>query len=268
MKFVETRGGRPLALTVLGVLTLGIAGCGDDGPFGVNGFEAQASFSFDIEVTTQTSWRLRGINGQIDVIGVPGLDVIELDGVRRVTSDSRSDAENHLADVRVLIDVFGSEIVIETDQPSGVSERSYIVDYELRVPSDLVSMIVNANGEITVLSLDNTVSVSNANGNIRVDDTVGSVLVQNGNGNVECEAALPANGTIDLITGNGNINLFIPTSTSALFSANVGNGSITVSNLTLQDQVTTEGSVSGTLGGGQGDIALVTGNGNIVVLGI
>jgi hypothetical protein len=71
-----------------------------------------------------------------------------------------------------------------------------------------------------------------------------------------------------VITGAEYIDLLIPFDSSARFSAHVGNGSITISYLALQDQITSEGTVPGTLGRGQRYIRLVTGNGDAAVRGI
>lgn len=59
-------------------------------------------------------------------------------------------------------------------------------------------------------------------------------------------------------TVSGDSNLAIPVNTSAEFSAVVNIGNISVSNLVLQNEVTTSTFRSGTLGSGQGTITLET----------
>jgi len=56
-------------------------------------------------------------------------------------------------------------------------------------------------------------------------------------------------------------------STSAAFSAAVGNGSIETSNLELQNLVRTSKTAMGVLGEGNGAITLQTGNGRITASG-
>ena len=116
-------------------------------------------------------------------------------------------------------------------------------------------------------SIDNTVSVSNVNGNLNLTDVVGSTSVSLVNGQIDAKVTLTINGTTDLSTVNGNVNLDIPVNTSANFSANLTNGNITVSNLVLQNPVSSPTSLSGRFGDGQGTISLGTVNGNIVVTG-
>ena len=247
-------------------LLLPLMGCNED-LTGSNQFEAQAPFSFAVEVTTQLAVTLNGVNGDIEFAGVAGLDSVRIEGVRRVFSNSIADAEAHLPDIEVVIDVRAGEIGIQTEQPSSSSGRNYVVDYQVTMPSELLAQIENANGNITVESLENTARAQVANGNVVLDDISGDALAQTGNGNIVCRATLPAAGQASLTTGNGNINLQIPTSTSAQFSAAVGNGIITVSNLSLQDQTITANLVTGRLGAGDGQVTLATGNGNITAVG-
>jgi len=253
-------------LSAMAVLLLPLAGCSED-LTGSNRFEAQEPFSYAVEVTTQTAVVLNGINGDIEFVGVAGLDSVFVEGTRRVFSNSLADAEAHLPDVDVVIDVRTGEIGVQTEQPSPSGGRNYVVDYQVTVPIDLRVQIENANGNIVVESLENTARAQVANGNVILDDILGDVLAQTGNGNIVCTATLTAEGQLSLTTGNGNINLQIPTSTSAQFSAAVGNGVITISGLSLQDPTITANLVTGRLGAGDGQIALATGNGNITAVG-
>jgi hypothetical protein len=109
--------------------------------------------------------------------------------------------------------------------------------------------------------------VNNANGEVTIIGIIGSAFVNVANGTIKSGVTLPLHGTIDLNMGNGNINLAIPTHTSAGFSAMVSIGSISVSNLVLQNEVSTPTSRRGKIGNGQGTISLGTGNGHIRVSG-
>lgn len=251
---------------ILLAAVLALSGCDDD-LFSSNQEVAREPFSFAVEVTTQTILRLDTKNGNITVAGVTDSDSVIIEGMREVGSETLEDAEAHLDNLQVDIGVLENEIVVRTIQPSQADGRNYVVNYEIKVPRDLVVLIDNANGNITVQAMDNNVLVDNANGNITLADISGSVFVGVANGQVDCEVTLPANDAIDITTGNGNIVLLIPASTSADFSANVGNGNITVSNLVLQDMTSTSRSVTGRLGAGEGQIVLVTGNGNITAVG-
>ena len=80
---------------------------------------------------------------------------------------------------------------------------------------------------------------------------------------------LPINETIDLSVNNGGLVMNIPTSTSAEFSATVaGAGVIIVSDLDIEDSLSTSKSLTSTLGNGEGSITLSTVNGNIEIFGL
>ncbi len=73
------------------------------------------------------------------------------------------------------------------------------------------------------------------------------------------------NGTVAI--GTGDTDLFIPVNTSAAFSAVVGNGSIEITGLDLQNLLRTNKTVMGVLGDGDGAVTLQTANGRITASG-
>ena len=96
---------------------------------------------------------------------------------------------------------------------------------------------------------------------------MGNSAVSLVNGQIIAKITLPLNGSIEMANVNGNIELEIPTNTSAEFSAGLVNGNITITNLVLQNQVSSSTSLTGTFGNGEGTIALATVNGNINTTG-
>ncbi len=265
------------------------AGCDDDFSVESNvantNSSASAGFSFRIGVANQSLLRVGAINGSVEISGVATTDSVIVTGIRKVESESASDARVHLAELSVQITEGASEIVVQTEQPEQSFGRNYVVEYDIRVPESWQLAVVEANGNITVSTMEDNVAIVLANGDVAVDSTNGDVDVAlaNGairlwdisgsvggvvaNGQIDSKIFLPVSGTCDLETANGLINLLIPQSTSAAFTAKVSNGTITVSNLTLQDQNVTPTLVTGRLGGGEGLIDLDTGNGDIVVAG-
>lgn len=252
------------AALALGVVTLvWLAGCDDDGT-GPSDERAEQDFSFDIDASAVSRLRVEGINGGIAITGSATATSVIVQGVREVRGPN---ARSHLAELQVATQQVGDEVVVRTTQPSPRGNRQYTVDYEIVIPRRLAVSVLNANGGIAVASVANDVSVANANGGIVLDDIVGDVLVQLGNGAVEADVTLPLDGTLEMGVGNGEIDLRIPRSTSALFSASVGTGMITLANLTLEDVVSTPATLSGRLGTGRGAIDLTLGNGTITVTG-
>ncbi len=266
MRSLSGRSGQIALIALIGAAVPGIMGCDDD-ILGSNAFKAEEPFSLAVELTSQTRIRLTGINSLIVVTGVAATDSVRVSGTRSVRSESLADAEEHLPDLEVRVESDADEVAVWTIQPASSGGRNYQVDYQLTVPSDFETNIVNANGTITVDDMDNTVSVINANGTIILSRISANIFADQGNGEVQCEATLPLDGTIDIAVGNGEIELVIPDTTSAQLSASIGTGDIDTFGLALQNEIRTATTLTGTLSAGRGTIDLSVGNGTITVSG-
>ena len=279
MKFdtYANRGGAfPLARTMLSAWALAglllLSGCiiadiDDDDDFGRTDFVARADFSLEVDVTNEIRIRLEAINGNVEIIGQRDATSVKASGEQSVGSHSRADAERRLDNLFVEVEDLGDEIVIRTVQPRDTQGRNYTVNYTITLPVDLDVVTELINGNVTVDNIDASVSVINVNGNVHLRDVTGSATVLLTNGNIDSEVFLPIDGIVELTTTNGNITLEIPQSTSASLNARVTNGAISLSNLDLSDAESTNRSLTGMLGEGDGSIDLRTVNGNIGVSG-
>jgi hypothetical protein len=229
--------------------------------------EATAAFSRTVPLNNQTDIRITGSNGSILLWGVPGAQEVQIDAVRRVRSNTRHDAEEHLSDLRVEVRVRSHEVEVKTVQPSHTHGRTYVVDYDITVPSDLLPTIIQGNGTIRLEGLSANVDVKNGNGDVKLIDVAGSSWVAVGNGEISAWTYLPDGGKIVHTIGNGAIYLSVQPEVSAWFGAKVGNGTISVTGLDLHGMVAKPREVYGTLGAGSGLIDLSTGNGKIRVEG-
>lgn len=207
------------------------------------------SFTYELSGAGHTGLRLEGINGSIVITGDPAAHSIRVTGERRVGSYSRADAEAHLRELEVQCNDLAGEVLVKTVQPRESEGRTYIVDYEVAVPSELEVAVLNINGEVRLEGLRDSAFVDLVNGEI--------------NGSV----SFPVEGVIDMSTVNGTIDLRIPVDTSARLSASVVNGRIEWSNLNLRNQTVTPQFLQGVLGDGRGRISLSVVNGNIRVRG-
>ena len=131
-------------------------------------------------------------------------------------------AERYLDDLQVEVEDRGDEIVIRTIQPDHNQGRNYVVEYTITLPVDLKVAAGLVNGNLTVETIDNVVSVHTVNGNVNLREITGNATVELINGNIDSEVFLPLDGTIDLATTNGNITLSIPHATSAALTARDG----------------------------------------------
>jgi len=258
-------------LAVLGLIGAVGAACGDatgtDDQVRNQNSLAEEALLIDLDATGQTSFRVEGINGNVDVVVVAGTEAFTIRGERQVWSESIQDAQDYLDRLAVVVTETVDEILIRTVQPQNTGGRSLVVNYVLTVPERLAARMVNVNGNVTARQVFGAVTIDDVNGNITLDELSGSVDVVLVNGNITCRAVIVAAGTIDLETVNGNVTLDIPQNTSAEFAAHLVNGTITTSNLVFQNVTGGPISLIGTLGTGQGMIDLRTVNGNIVARG-
>ncbi len=262
-------------LACAAVVMLGIA-CSDSGPTspgGVSGnvsntsFVAEASFSSDVPVTNQSRLTLRGINSNIAIRGGSDSDSVLISGMRRVRSESPSDAQANLELLEVRVTEMGEEIVVQTIQPEDSGGRSFEVDYTITPPQSLEVSVTNVNGGVAVDNISAAVTVVNVNGEVDLRNVSGGAAVELVNGQIDATATLPRAGTIELTLVNGNVELEIPRATSAELAATVSNGTITLSDLTLENRTETPTSLRGTLGDGDATITLTTVNGTIRIAG-
>ncbi len=230
-------------------------------------FSASESFSYQIDVQGQRHLKIEAINSRIDITGVENQQFISVSGERFVKSESEADAESHLDELEISITENVDEVRIKTIQPKDTQGRTYQIRYQIKVPADMDVTVQSVNGDVTLDSLKSDLVVGVVNGNIVLDEISGDVTVGLTNGNIRCEMVLPTQGTCQLSVINGQIELAIPMSTSANFSANVTNGSVSINDLQLQNPQSTNRSLSGILGTGLGKIKLVTVNGSITVNG-
>jgi hypothetical protein len=184
-----------------------------------------------------------------------------------VRSNTRHDAEEHLSDLKVDVKVRSQRVEVRTVQPSHTHGRTYVVDYEITMPPDLLPTVIQGNGSIRLEGIMADVSVKNGNGDVKLIDVTGSSWVDVGNGEISAWTYLPDGGEIKHTIGNGAIFLSVQPQVSAWFGARVGNGTISVTGLDLHGMVSKPREVYGTLGAGSGLIDLSTGNGQIRVEG-
>jgi DUF4097 and DUF4098 domain-containing protein YvlB len=104
-------------------------------------------------------------------------------------------------------------------------------------------------------------------GQVLLDEISGSAVVNLVTGGIEAQVTLPEDGMVNLNLVTGNIGLNIPQNTSAEFSAAVVTGTISMSDLVLQNPASTSTSLSGTLGNGEGTILLNVVTGSVSVHG-
>ncbi len=247
----------------LAIITLFVAGCNINVNDSDSTSEYSEQFSFYVPVSSYNDFWVSNINGSITITGVDGLSEVEVTGYKRVIDESFNRAKSHITDISVDIISSGSSLGVRTTQPNSVGNRTYQVDYEIRVPSDWSVSVDDVNGVIEVANIIYSVSAKLTNGTLSAYDIVGDLYADLTNGNIDADVTLLAGSNCELSTTNGNIALWVPSSTSAAVSASVVNGTVSVSGLSIAVSSSSRTYLEGTMGKGEATISLSTVNGNV-----
>lgn len=274
-----------LALTTLALLATGCVVEDDSTRYRDTDYRAEEPFFYSLQVPTQSVLVVEAWNGEVIVEGISATDALEVEGEVVVESWSSDDARRYLRQVEAQLVLQNDRIILNTLQPSDTDGREVTVYYRVWVPRDWVVDIIQDNGVVDVRDTENRVVVEQdngevflttitgpveadlGNGNIDLRDIAGSVTATVANGNIFGEVYLPVQGVCDLRAVNGNILLQIPRTTSAEVDLRLTNGTIATRNLRFNPINTTQRTLSGTLGDGEGRIALTTVNGNLTLSG-
>lgn len=231
-------------------------------------YTAAESFSYSVDIGEQQRLNVESVNSTIEIKGEIGLSQVKIEGEKIVKSDSKEDAEDHLAELTVAISSEIQQISVKTKQPKESHGRNYIVNYKITTPADKNIVVANVNGQVEIQLMESDITIALVNGDISLEQITGNIYAGLTNGNIYTEMILPDEGSCQLGTVNGSINLRIPKTTSANFSANIVNGNISVQNLNITNLSTSKTSTIGTIGDGKGTIKLNTVNGIISVEGV
>ncbi len=239
-------------MILLSLLLLAAGGCGGGGGnSGSSLFFVSEPFSFEVPEGGNTGLTVLGVNGIIEVNGSAQVSTVFISGVMKAASADSAEAKLAIADMDVDVSEAGGMVTVQTLQPSPAPMGiNYIVEYSITVPDTMSIDASQANGEIPIQGTNSNISASQANGAIYV------------------EAVMPFGGLFDLSTANGDITLNIPTDTSADLMCLSATGRVRVYNLTISNPVQSAHFLSGTLGGGDGEIDITTANGDITLQGI
>ena len=135
-------------------------------PFRNTDFEAEEPFSSEVEVGNRSLLRLQGINDQITITGISGANSVMITGIKHVGSDSIQDAEEHLGELQVNVQSLANEVFVETIHSQDPEGRNYVVEYTITLPKNFEVQVTNANGTVTLDSIEHDVTVNNGNGEV------------------------------------------------------------------------------------------------------
>ena len=181
------------------------------------------------------------------IVGSDAADDLQCTISKKVTSQvSEDDAQSHMSDIVIAVDDNANSVGFTVDHPTSDS-RSYEINFYIVLPNNFSYDLTAVNGDITLQSQATSVEIDLLNGNSNSDLTLGDGCA------------------VSIIVGNGDIGLTVPDNTNADLTASVVNGSISNTGLTFTNEQITSTQFTGTLGDGDGNIALSVGNGDVVM---
>lgn len=255
-----------------------LAGCGEleiygpdwswDGDFGgVWNTDHHAEATFRQVAAPAERVALTGVAGSVEIVGRADAPGILVEGIRRVRSYSRADAQEHLPDLEVGFRESGGTLFVETRQPAFNHGRAYEVEYRIEVPSSTDLTLVHVSGPVEVRSVSGDVDVEAVVGPVALSDLTANVRATLASGDVDASVALPPGGLVELQTGSGDIRLTVPSETSASLTAATTSGVVHVVDLVLSDQDPRPAVLRAIMADGNGTIRLDTASGDITVRG-
>ena len=217
-------------------------------------------------------FKLKNTRGAVEVIGWDR-DEVEIYATIRIRAASKNKAEKIFGKIEFEIGQQPGNISIKAlvpnyqkDSMAGEGNTAVWVDYSIRVPYDTDVDIRSVFGDIAVVQVGGAFRVMTRQGAIDMLSRGGWGILRTENGDIGCELALlPAGGKLRLKTGNGEVSLGIPADTSATLRAKTGAGRVKVLLPMTGVEKKKRRFKKGVLGGGDGEIILESGSGDITV---
>jgi Putative adhesin len=221
---------------------------------------------YRISTSGRTSISIENVSGKINVRNTADtLGFITITAVK--SAEVKYDEQDKpIENIEILIDTSGSEVKIETEirNNSGIFKKGKggEVDYDIRVPANLVVKVENINGTITVTGVKNDVFAETVHGTISVFGSSGKLELTSVNGNINCNIDSVTKGVnVDVV--NGNVKIGGLKFADAEVNASTVNGKVKVKDLNLTNIVSEKKYITGTLGKGGSPIQVSAVNGNI-----
>jgi len=234
-----------VAIAVLAIF--GHAACTEDKDDPGKVQSSTVEYTADVDAAGLVLVAIDNVNGTISVQADPGNDHIRMVASACVRASTFAEAESALDNLSVQVEEIDGTLEIETVHPEIYDGRDYWVDYEIRMPANLMLDAVGINGQIDADGLEGFATLSLTNGSITA------------------EASLPPHALVELSVVNGEVWLGVPATTSAKVSACVVNGSVGLQGFDPRGLASSATAISGVLGGGDAEIRLQAVNGEVAL---
>jgi hypothetical protein len=251
--------------TIIILIAVGLSGCIE---------VSTKNFKEDYDANENTLLKISNINGKIEINSWTG-DTVKLDAV--ISSHiGKNELENIEIDVNEnnnIIDIetkyLGDGLVEVTTNMNLEIPNFVTVDTIATSNGDVhISNVIgnisadSSNGDLKIENVDGYISASTSNGKIEIKDTTGIKNIDSSNGDIYTEI-FDFQENITIHSSNGEINVYINPSLNANLSMTTSNGDVSISDLSLDLDISEEDHKSGILGIGGYSIIISTSNGDI-----
>lgn len=168
--------------------------------------QARCTYSAERTVTLAASasrqLRLEAGSGELDVVGVAGLDQVRAVG-RACASD-----EDYLQDLQLTLEARGEDIALTAHYPDR-SGRSWFgedyarIDLRVEIPKGMSVDLEDSSGGMTVAGTGE-LHIFDSSGSIRVEDVAGRLSIRDSSGEISISRV---QGDVDIEDGSGGIDV-------------------------------------------------------------
>jgi hypothetical protein len=152
------------------------------------------------------------------------------------------------------------------DFPSSPIDR-YRCSLNLNIPAGKKIIVKKNNSGVQTYALENDIYVETDNDGCVLEGHGGSAEIHTLTGNITAMISIPDSGYCKCYSSDGNITVQVPIGSSANIILKTTSGTITHSNLNIQNLAGTNKELTGTIGAGNGTIYVETVKGNILLEG-
>jgi hypothetical protein len=171
-----------------------LGACDDLGIDGLGGCRYEEHFSDAISAVGMTTLRVLADDGELRVVGRPGLNDV------RVVATACSSSSRTVDDIDFNLFRSGSTVELETYVP--FQDNAHI-DLVIEVPEDMAAVIYHAAGDIDVSDID-YVYIDDESGNIDIRNIYFDVEVLDESGHIDITNV---GGSVEIDDGSGDIDV-------------------------------------------------------------
>jgi hypothetical protein len=232
------------------------------------GIEAKDTWARSYPVTAGAVLELHETAGTISVEATDG-DTIQVDATRIATAPTEDAAKEALKTFTIKETAAPDRVELDSTMSDAAAgpNRSWRVDYRIKVPRSASVTVRTTNSEVTAQGLGGMFRVEAVNAEIRGTALSGGADVTTVNGEISLEFAKIGDASVRCKATNAQIVLSLPGSSKASIAAHVTNGAVETQNLTVQASEQSLTRLNATIGGGGPELKLELTNGEIKIVG-